>query len=253
MRALIVDDEPIARKILREELALLDSIEVVAEAENGEAALLTISSIKPDIVFLDIQLPGMSGFEVLDHLNSGHLPAIVMVTAYDRHAIRAFEAGAVDYLLKPIDPQRLTQAVERVKRIARSPLQAAETLAQLQEIAPAAGSAAAPKVRKIIGRLGDEFFLLGLGEVLAFQAEGDVTWIVTSGQRYLATENLKAIENRLRNSAFRRIHRNTLVNVEQVRKMSMITSRRWLVTLNDGQEFFVSKRQAKNVRDVLNW
>jgi len=252
MRALIVDDEPIARKVLREELDALDSIEVVGEASSGEAALLTIAAIKPHIVFLDIQLPGMSGFEVLDHLNSGHLPAIIMVTAYDQHAIRAFDAGAVDYLLKPIGPQRLRQAVDRARRIAQNPLQAAETLAQLQEIAPIASSGA-HRVRKIVGRLDKDFFLLGLNEVVAFQADGDLTWIITSGQRYEATENLKAIESRLRNSSFRRIHRNALVNVEQIRKMSMITGRRWLVTLNDGQEFFVSKRQAKNVRDVLNW
>jgi two-component system LytT family response regulator len=252
MRALIVDDEPIARKVLREELDVLDSIEVAGEASSGEAALLTIAAVKPDIVFLDIQLPGMSGFEVLDHLNSGHLPAIIMVTAYDQHAIRAFDAGAVDYLLKPIGPQRLRQAVDRARRIVQNPLQAAETLAQLQEIAPMASSGA-HRVRKIVGRLDKDFFLLGLNEVVAFQADGDLTWIITSGQRYEATENLKAIESRLRNSSFRRIHRNALVNVEQIRKMSMITGRRWLVTLNDGQEFFVSKRQAKNVRDVLNW
>jgi DNA-binding LytR/AlgR family response regulator len=252
MRALIVDDEPVARKVLREELELLDSIEVVGEAENGEAALLKISSAKPDIVFLDIQMPGMSGFELLDRLNSGHLPAIIMVTAYDQHAIRAFEAGAVDYLLKPIGQQRLSRAVERAKRIARNPLQAAENLAQLQEITPGHINTA-QKVRKIVGKLDEEFFLLSPNEVLAFQADGDVTWIVTSKHRYAATQTLKSIEDRFRNSSFRRIHRNALVNVEQIRKMSMITSQRWLVTLNNGQEFIVSKRQAKNVREVLNW
>jgi DNA-binding LytR/AlgR family response regulator len=252
MRALIVDDEPVARKVLREELELLDSIEVVGEAENGEAALLKISSAKPDIVFLDIQMPGMSGFELLDRLNSGHLPAIIMVTAYDQHAIRAFEAGAVDYLLKPIGQQRLSRAVERAKRIARNPLQAAENLAQLQEITPGHINTA-QKVRKIVGKLNEEFFLLSPNEVLAFQADGDVTWIITSKHRYAATQTLKSIEDRFRNSSFRRIHRNALVNVEQIRKMSMITSQRWLVTLNNGQEFIVSKCQAKNVREVLNW
>jgi two-component system, LytTR family, response regulator len=251
MRALIVDDEPIARKILREELELLDSVQVAGEAGDGEAALSQISSIKPDVVFLDIQMPVMGGFEVLDRLSGGFLPVIIMVTAYDQHAIRAFEAGAVDYLLKPISQQRLMQAVERAKRIAGNPLQAAENLAQLQEVAPVAASA--PKVRKIVGKLGDEFFLLSPNEVLAFQADGDITWIITSRQRYTATQNLKSIEERLRNSPFRRIHRNALVNVEQIRKMSMITSQRWLITLNNGQEFVVSKRQARNVRDVLNW
>jgi DNA-binding LytR/AlgR family response regulator len=193
----------------------------------------------------------MTGFEVLDRLASGHLPAIVMVTAYDQHAIRAFEAGAVDYLLKPISQKRLIQAVERAKRIARSPAQAAETLAQLQELSPAVGGT--PQVRKIVGKLGSEFFLLRPDEVLAFQADGDITWIITAKKRYTATQNLKSIEERLRNSSFKRIHRNALVNVEQIRKMGMITSQRWLITLNNGQEFIASKRQAKNVRDVLNW
>jgi DNA-binding LytR/AlgR family response regulator len=251
MRALIVDDERIARKVLREELENLDSIEIIGEAENGEAALSQISSAKPDIVFLDIQMPVMTGFEVLDRLTSGYLPAIVMVTAYDQHAIRAFEAGAVDYLLKPISQKRLIQAVERAKRIARSPAQAAETLAQLQELSPAV--AGTPQVRKVVGKLGNEFFLLRLDEILAFQADGDITWIITAKKRYTATQNLKSIEERLRNSPFKRIHRNALVNVEQIRKMGVITSQRWLITLNNGQEFIASKRQAKNVRDVLNW
>ncbi len=252
MRALIVDDEPVARKVLREELEFVDSVEVVGEADNGEVALRKISSLKPDIVFLDIQMPGMEGFELLDHLRGGYLPVVIMVTAYDQHAIRAFEAGALDYLLKPISHQRLVQAVERALRMSRNPLQVAENVAELQEVASSARQIST-KVRKIVGKLGEEYFLLSPPEVLAFQAEGDVTWIVTSKQRYVATKNLRAIEERLKNSAFRRIHRNALVNIEQIRKMRMITSQRWLVTLNNGQEFVVSKRQAKNVRDVLNW
>ena len=251
MRALIVDDEPVARQVLREELAAL-SVEIAGEAENGESALLQILSGKPDVVFLDIQMPVMSGFELLGHLNGEHVPAIVMVTAYDQHAIQAFEAGAMDYLLKPVSQQRLSLALERVKRLLRSPVQAAEKLAQLQELAPVSRSEV-PKLRKIVGKIGQEYFLLSAQEVFAFQAEGDLTWIITAKQRYLATQNLRAIEERFHDSSFRRIHRNALVNVEQIRKMSMITSQRWLVTLNNGQEFVVSKRQAKNVRDVLSW
>ena len=252
MRALIVDDEPVARRVLREELEALGSIDIVGEADNGKTALHEITASKPDIVFLDIQMPVMGGFEVLDHLEGGHIPIVIMVTAYDQHAIRAFEAGAVDYLLKPIGQHRLAQAVERARRIARKPLDVAENLAHLHEIAPTA-THKERKVRKIVGKLGEEYFLLNPAEVLAFQADGEVTWIVTAKQRYIATQNLTAIESRLQNTAFRRIHRNALVNVEQVRKMSMLSSQRWLVTLNNGQEFIVSKRQAKNVRDVLNW
>jgi DNA-binding LytR/AlgR family response regulator len=122
----------------------------------------------------------------------------------------------------------------------------------LHEIAPTTANRER-KVRKIVGKLGEEYFLLNPPEVLAFQADGEVTWIVTAKQRYTATQNLTTIESRLQNTSFRRIHRNALVNIEQIRKMSMLSSQRWLVTLNNGQEFIVSKRQAKNVRDVLNW
>lgn len=252
MRALIVDDEPIARKVLREELELVDSIEIVGEADTGKAALDEIFSVKPDLVFLDIQMPVMTGFELLSHLNGGYLPVFIMVTAYDQYAIQAFEAGAVDYLLKPISQQRLYQAIERAKRVLHNPLHAAENLAQLQEIASAVDRVPA-KARKIVGKLGEEYFLLNPHDVLAIQAEGETTWIITPKQRYAATQNLRSMEQRLQNTSFRRIHRNALVNVEQIHKMSMITSQRWLMTLNNGQEFVVSKRQAKNVRDVLHW
>jgi DNA-binding LytR/AlgR family response regulator len=223
-------------------------VEVIGEAENGQAALEQLQLAKPDIIFLDIQMPVMGGFEFLSHLNSGILPAIVMVTAYDEHAIHAFEAGAVDYLLKPVSQARLQQALERAQRVVKDPVQAAEKVASLQQVA-SGGS----KVRKIVGKLGEEFFLLGPDEILAFQADGELVWIVTATQRFLATQNLRNIEERLKNTSFRRIHRNALVNIEQIRKMSMITSQRWLVTLNNGQQFVVSKRQAKNVHDVLHW
>ncbi len=252
MRALIVDDEPVARKVLREELELVDAMEVVGEAENGQDALSKIHLMRPDIVFLDIQMPVMDGFELLEHLKGGFLPVIVMVTAFDRHAIQAFEAGAIDYLLKPISQQRLQQSVERAERISQHPGQVAERIVHLQELS-ATDMQKRSRPRKIVGKLGEEYFLLGLNEVLAFQADGELVWIVTAKQKYLATQNLRVLEERLRNSPFRRIHRNALVNIEQVRKMSMLTSQRWLVTLNNGQEFIVSKRQAKNVRDILHW
>jgi two-component system, LytTR family, response regulator len=252
LRALIVDDEPIARRVLREELELMETVEVVGEAENGAVALQLLSSLTPDLVFLDVQMPVMNGFELLGQLHGGPMPAFVMVTAYDQHAIRAFDAGAVDYLLKPVSRQRLVQAVDRASRLYQHPLQVAETVAKLQELATPVNPGS-PSLRKVVGKWGEEYFLLNLHEVLAFQAEGDITWIVTAKQRYYAANSLRAMEERLSNSSFRRIHRNTLINVNQIRKLSMITSQRWLVTLNNGDEFIVSKRQVKNVRDVLRW
>jgi two-component system LytT family response regulator len=251
LKILIVDDEPVARKILREELEQLDQVEVIGEAEDGAAALAAIGGLRPDLVFLDLQMPGLGGFEVIQKLQpGGHVPVIVVVTAFDQHAIQAFEAGAIDYLLKPVGLDRLTQAVERAARLLGSPAAVAEQLAGMQEIAESARS---KSPRKILARSGDEYLLLNANEVFAFEAEGDVVWIITAKKRYLATQSLKHIQQKLQNSTFRRIHRNAMVNIDHIRKMSTLTSQRWLITLSNNQEFIVSKRQAKNVKELFSW
>ena len=252
LRALIVDDEPIARKVLREELEQVDGVDLVGEAENGRVALEMIEHRRPDLVLLDLEMPVMGGFDVVRLLNpSVHLPVIVIVTAYDQYAIQAFEAGAIDYLLKPVGQERLAQTVNRVRRLIPNVPEVAERLAKLQEIADPGATTA--RTRRIIGRAGDEYVLLNPGEVLAFQAEGDLVWIVTARKKYLATQTLRALQERLENTSFRRIHRNALVNLDHVRKMSTLSSQRWLITLNNNLEFVVSKRQAASVRDLLSW
>src|SRR5580693_10088306 len=118
LRTLIVDDEPIARKVLREELGSFEEVDIIGEADNGASALEKISSDHPDLVLLDLQMPAMGGFEVIRNLRRGkHLPVIVIVTAYDQYALQAFDAGAVDYLLKPVGGERLAEAVDRAKRM----------------------------------------------------------------------------------------------------------------------------------------
>jgi DNA-binding LytR/AlgR family response regulator len=196
-------------------------------------------------------MPVMNGFEMIEHLAGTPAPVLVVVTAYDQHAIRALDAGAIDYLLKPVSQTRLAQSLERARRIAKDPRQVIERIEQLQAIAPPRPQNAPGA--KIVGRVGEDYFLLNMNEVLAFQADGDLTWIVTAKARYLATQNLRAIQEKLQHSHFQRIHRNALVNVNHVRKMSVLTSQRWLITLTNGQEFIVSKRQAKNVRPFLTW
>lgn len=250
IRTLIVDDEPVARDILREELELIKDVEIVGEAANGRQALEQIHALEPNLVLLDLQMPVMGGFEVVRQLTGGNLPLIVIVTAYDKYAIEAFEAGALDYLLKPVSQARLLRTVERARQLQHSPRHVAETVVQLQEIAEEQPST---KPRKVIGRAGEEYFLLSADEVLAFQSEGDLVWIVTAKRRYLATQTLKSIQEKLQNSGFQRIHRNALVNVNHVRKMSSLSSQRWLLTLNNNQEFIVSKRQASSVRQLLSW
>ena len=251
LKALIVDDEAIARRILREELEQFDEVQVVGESEDGTSALTAIRDLSPDLIFIDLQMPGMSGLDVIRRLpSSGHLPTVVIVTAFDQYAIQAFEAGAIDYLLKPIGQDRLAQAVERAARLRAKPAEVAEQLAHVQEIAEPEKPRS---VRKIVARTGEEFLLLGTDEVLAFEADGELVWIVTAKKRYLAAQALKAIQEKLRDTSFRRIHRKALVNIDHVRKMSPLSSQRWLVTLTNGQEFIVSKRQARFVRQLLSW
>jgi two-component system, LytTR family, response regulator len=259
IRTLIVDDEPVARKVLREELELIEDIEIVGEAENGRQALDQITALQPNLVLLDLQMPVMGGFEVVRHLQGANLPVIVIVTAFDRYAIEAFEAGAIDYLLKPVGQARLLRSVERARQLMGSPRHVAERVAQLQEaaeeqtISTHISTAISTAPRKIVGRAGEEYFLLNTDEVLAFQSEGDLVWILTAKRRYLATQTLKIIQDKLQDSSFQRVHRNALVNVNHVRKMSALSSQRWLLTLNNNQEFVVSKRQARSVRQILSW
>jgi len=246
---LIVDDEPIARRVLREELESVPDVEIVGEAEDGKQALQRIAELRPDLVFLDLQMPGMGGFEVVRQLNGGHLPVVVIVTAFDQHAIEAFEAGAVDYLLKPVGGARLRKAIERAKALQKNPLDVANEVVKIGSAIPASSLTG----RKIVGRNGGEYFLLDVDDILAFQAEGEVVWIVTFKQRLAATQTLRAIEQCLKEPQFQRVHRNAIVNVNHVRKMSALSSQRWLITLSNSLQLIASKRQAHTIRDVLRW
>ena len=248
IRTLIVDDEPVARQVLREELASFADVELCGEAENGHAALALIPRLKPDLVLLDLQMPGLGGFEVIQRLPKDALPFVVIVTAYDQHAVRAFDAGALDYLLKPVSRERLEKAIQRARALRGRTADIAESLVRLTEIGDAE-----PRSRRIAGKSGEEYYLVDLEDVLAFQAEREIVWIITARQRFMATQNLRAFEGRLQGSAFQRVHRNALVNVRHVRKMTPLSSQRWLLTLSNAQELIVSKRQAHTMRQMLHW
>lgn len=252
VKTLIVDDEPIARQVLRDHLDLIEGVTVVGEAADGREGLRQITDLAPDLVFLDLQMPVMGGFELVRNLTGAALPVIVIVTAFQQYAIDAFEAGAVDYLLKPVSPMRLKKAVERARTLVGKPFETAEYLAKIASMsASMPGADGAASARKLVGRIAREFFLLDPSDVLAFQAEGELVWIVTSKRRYLATQTLIEIERDLRSLPFQRVHRGAIVNLDHVRKMSALTSHRWLLTLSNQLELVVSKRQAHNIRRLL--
>jgi two-component system LytT family response regulator len=249
IRTLIADDEQIARQVLREELELLPEVMIVGEAADGLQAVQQIVDLQPDLVFLDLQMPGMGGFDVVRNLAGSRLPVVVIVTAFNQHAMEAFEAGAIDYLLKPVGEARLRRAVDRAKTILRKPLEIAQNLAK---IAAATDGSATPTLRKLVGRVGRDYYLLDLDDVLALQAEGELVWIVTPKRRYLANQTLRTLEAVLQPSTFQRVHRNAIVNINHVRKVSVLTSHRWMLTLSNDQQLVVSKRQAHSIRRLLD-
>jgi two-component system, LytTR family, response regulator len=254
MKTLIVDDEPVARQVLRQELEAFPEVAIVGEAENGRQALERIRELHPDLMFLDLQMPVMGGIEVVRTLGGGErMPIVVIVTAYDEHAIEAFDAGAIDYLLKPVSEARLHKAVERARSLQNKPLEIANDVAKIAyAFASASGSGSSAKNQKIVGRSGSDYILLDPDEILVFQADGELVWIVTSKQRLMATQTLAALEERLQEQQFQRVHRNALVNLKHVRKMRAMSSQRWLLTLSNALQIVVSKRQAHNIRKILH-
>jgi DNA-binding LytR/AlgR family response regulator len=165
------------------------------------------------------------------------------VTAFEQYAIKAFEAGAVDYLLKPVRCERLHKSVERARELLGKPYQIAQTLATI--------ASANQSPRKIVGRIGRDYFLLDIDDVLALQADGELVWIVTEKRRFLASQTLRTIEGTLPPLQFQRVHRNAIVNTNHVRQMTSITSHRWMLTMSNQQGFIVSKRQAHHIRRLF--
>jgi two-component system, LytTR family, response regulator len=238
LRVLIVDDEPVARQVLAELIEECPGVELAGEAANGVEAVEQVERLKPDVVLLDLQMPGLDGFGVARRLRGGPLPLVIYVTAFEKHALEAFETGAVDYVLKPVRRERLLAAFEKARR----------QVAGLRQAPPAAA-----EPRRIVGRLGSDLHLLDPDDVIAFVAEGDTVRIVTAGGRYYAEHSLRALEQRLPAPRFRRIHRGTIINTDHIRKISPLTSKRWLLKMSNGLEAVVSKRMAGVIREATDW
>lgn len=228
MRVLIADDEPVARQILREYLESIPAIEIVGEAATGTEAAQQILALHPDLVLLDQHMPEQDGLSVARNL-SRSMPMVIFVTAYEQHALDAFDVGAIDYLLKPVRRERLEKAIEKARK----------------QWKPAVSK---PALKKIAGKKGSDIYLLDPAEIVAFQAEGELVHILTANQKYLAAAPLKTLEKEPALAAFRRVHRSTLINTEHIRKISPLSSRRWLLQMSTGLEVTVSKRLASTIR-----
>lgn len=227
MKALIVDDERIARQELRRLLGAHPEIEICGEARSGEEALALIPKLAPDLVFLDIQMPGMTGFEVLDRLDD--VPQVIFATAYDEYAIKAFEVSALDYLLKPIDPARLAAALQKVR----------------PRVAP-------PRLEQVFVRDGERCWIVRVADVFLLESEGNYTRLYFGKERPLIPRSLVVIEERLDPAAFFRAGRKHIVNLKWVERVETGVAGNLVVTLRSGQSVEMSRRQSARLRDVLS-
>jgi two-component system LytT family response regulator len=230
-RTLIVDDEELARLRMRKLLEpFSDKIEIVGEAQDGLTALEKIRTIKPDLVFLDIQMPGMTGLEVVSQLKDGEIPWIVFATAFDEFAIKAFEESAIDYLLKPIEADRLKASIAKIDRIsAKTSPALLETVRKLME----SQSPSQKYLQRIQVKIGDRTLLLNVDQTIRFEAEDKYTTVHTDESKYVIDTPLVELEARLDPSKFMRIHRAHLVNTTRIAEIQRQFGGRLKVVLND--------------------
>jgi two-component system, LytTR family, response regulator LytT len=262
LRAVLVDDEQLARDELGYLLGEVGGIEVIGQAGNGVEALTTIDRLQPDVVFLDVQMPGLTGFEVARRMADAHAPAhIIFVTAYDQHAIEAFEVTAVDYLLKPVDPARLEAAVQRARR--RIQLErpagaaigagAAGSQDQLEKLIELVAERQSRRERLAI-KVGERFLLVQADEII-YASLADESITVVTGQ-HAGTSNYRTLDElhaRLDPSVFWRVHRSHLVNINKIKEIVPWFSRNYILRMKDEKttEIPVSRTQTRRLREYL--
>jgi two-component system LytT family response regulator/two-component system response regulator LytT len=252
MKTIVVDDEQLARDELRFLLEQLDDVDVVAQAGNGVEALRAIEELQPDLVMLDVQMPGLTGFEVARRVvQAGIESQLVFVTAYDQYAIDAFEVNAVDYLLKPVEPERLAMAVDRVrKRLA------AEKVKKEADLEPLLQMLADRQARReqLAIKVDDRFLLVQADEVVHASVEDDQIRVVTNSLSGTSNyRTLDELQTRLDPAVFWRVHRSHLVNINKIKEIVPWFSRNYILKMKDakGTEIPVSRSQTRRLREYL--
>jgi two-component system LytT family response regulator len=250
LRALIVDDEPLAREGIRLHLEEEDDFEIAGECGDGDEALRAIQELRPDVVFLDIQMPGRDGFGVLEGLVNDRLPQIVFVTAYDQFALQAFEAHALDYLLKPFDEERFRKALDRIRNQLRGQKRRdldnriAELLADIRH-----------KPRffdRIVVRSGGRILILRVDDVDWVEAAANYVKLHVGTRVYLLRETMNHLEEKLDPARFIRIHRSTIVRVDRIKELEPLFQGDYLVILHDGSRLTSSRSYRERLQELLN-
>lgn len=258
IRTILVDDEKLAIQGLELRLQPFDDIEIVATCHNGREAIRKIKTLKPDLVFLDIQMPGFDGFSVVQGVMDIDPPLFVFVTAYSEHAIRAFEAQAIDYLMKPVEPDRLADTMDRVRgrladrrtseEVERLRSVVSEVAPESAEMPPADEEMASSRFEKLINvKDRGQIFRVDVDSVERIEAAGDYMCIYTADNSLILRETMKDLEKRLDPRTFQRVHRSCIVNLDQVRQVKPHTNGECFLVLESGAQVKVSR----SYRDVV--
>jgi len=238
IKALIVDDEPLARDRIREMLKEHPEVEVIGEARNGQEAVDFVANHNPDLVFLDIQMPDLDGFDVLQKLDAAQLPLIIFVTAYDQYALRAFDVHAVDYLTKPFDRERFAEAIDHAKvfmKGAREP-DTARILNMLQEL-----RAGSRYLERFAIKNGETLFFVRAVDVNAIEAQGNYVRLNLANSSHLLRDTLNNIESQINPRMFVRIHRRTIVNIDRIKEVQTWARGEYRVVLVTGAHYTLSR------------
>jgi two-component system LytT family response regulator len=253
IRVIVADDERPARSFLTSMLRRRPDIDIVGEAETGVEAVSLIERERPDVAFLDLQMPELDGLGVVRVLKRRHMPLVVFVTAYEEYALRAFELNAVDYLLKPVSPGRLADALTRAHdRLEQVDLRTSEVDRVKAAVDAYEAEARLPWLERIPVRRRDVVTLLPVKQIASIVAERELLHITTSrGETHTITYRLKDLETRLEPSKFVRLGRGTLVAIEMITKVHLMPGGGYLVSMTNGEELQVSRIQARVVRERL--
>jgi two-component system LytT family response regulator len=250
IRAVIADDEPLARERMRGLLSGRKDVQIVAEATDGMEAVDAILAHSPDLVFLDVNMPKLDGFEVISTVGADRMPAVVFVTAYDQHALRAFEVQALDYLLKPFDAERFESALDRVRRQLDSQASSdlgRRLLALVRDIKPERPA----RPERLVVKSGGRLFFLRAEEIDWIEAAGNYVRLHVGSEGHLLRETMTSIEARLNPDIFFRIHRSHIVNIERIKELQPWFNGEYVVILRNGTQLTLSRGYREKLQERL--
>ena len=250
IRALIVDDEPLARKRIKSLLAHESSVDVIGECSDGHKAVTSINELTPDLVFLDVQMPAMDGFEVIKTIGPERMPTVIFVTAYDQYALKAFEVNAIDYLLKPFDRRRFQKTLERAKAMIRG-LQNGNVNNQLLSLLDDLRRKQEMPDRFII-KNGGRVVFLRVEEIDWMRVVGNYVRLQAGAEFHLMRETMNGMEAKLSPDKFMRIHRSTIVNIDRVKEVQPWAKGEYVVIMRDGTRLIMSRRYRERLNEQLN-